>query len=338
MSLVRGTSVQGFIELVDELGGDAQELLRRAHLAPEVIGAHDSWVDYRSVISLLEIAAHATGAGDFGRRLGSRQGPEILGPVGVAARTAPTVGAALQAVEQYMTVYSPALAVGVTSMLGHPLATFEWRIVEPRPPAHGQAAELALGVSLRIFRLLAGEDFLPTSVQLRHEALTERSNYPDFFGCPVEFSAPLYGFRFPSAVLARPVDADGAVHAVVKEYLATIAVPHGLTEVDAVVRLIRQMLPTGALDLDLIAEQLAQHPRTLQRHLAARGTSFAQLVDQVRRDEAERYLRDTDMPLGQLAGVLGFSEQSVLSRACRRWFDASPSQVRRERVEESVVR
>ncbi|MGN6724025.1 MAG: helix-turn-helix domain-containing protein, partial [Marmoricola sp.] len=52
-------------------------------------------------------------------------------------------------------------------------------------------------------------------------------------------------------------------------------------------------------------------------------------VDDVRRAEAERYLRDTDMPLGQLAGVLGFSEQSVLSRACRRWFGASPTQVRR---------
>jgi AraC-like DNA-binding protein len=89
------------------------------------------------------------------------------------------------------------------------------------------------------------------------------------------------------------------------------------------------MLPTGGLDLDLIADQLAQHRRTLQRRLAAQDTSYADLVDRVRREEAERHLRDTDMPLGQLAGVLGFSEQSALSRACRRWFDASPTQVRR---------
>lgn len=330
MSLVRGTSLQGFMELVDELGGDAAELLGRAHLTPEVIGDHDSFIAYRSVISLLEIAARATGAGDFGRRLASRQGLEILGPVGVAARTAPTVGAALQAVEQYMTVYSPALSVGVTVLVGHPLATFEWRIVQPRPPAHPQAAELSLGVSIRVFQLLAGDDFLPTSVHLRHPPLTDRLDYAAYFGCPVEFSAPMYGFRFPSGVLVRPLDADSAVHAVVQDYLGTIAVPHGWTEVDAVTRLIRRMLPTGVLDLDLVAEQLAQHPRTLQRHLAARGTTFADLVDQVRRDEAERCLRDTDMPLGQLAGVLGFSEQSVLSRACRRWFDAAPSQVRRE--------
>lgn len=330
MSLIRGTSIQGFIELVDELGGDPLELLERAHLTPDVVGDHESFIGYRSVVSLLEIAAEATGAGDFGRRLASRQGLEILGPVGVAARTAPTVGAALEAVEQYMAVYGPAVAVGVTVAVGQPLATFEWRIVPARPPAHPQAAELSLGVSIRVFRLLAGEDFLPTSVQVRHEPLTDRASYTDFFGCPVEFSAPLYGFRFPAGVLLRPLEADSAVHAVVRNYLATVAVPHESTEVDAVVRLIRRMLPTGALDLDLVAEQLAQHPRTVQRHLAARGTTFADLVDQVRRDEAERYLRDTDMPLGQLSGVLGFSEQSVLSRACRRWFNASPSRVRKD--------
>lgn len=329
MALIRGTSIQGFMDLVEELGGDAADLLQRAHLTPEVVGEHESFVDYRSVISLLEIAAQATGAADFGRRLASRQGVEILGPVGVAARTAPTVAAALQAVEQYITVYSPAVAVGISVVVGQPLATFEWRIVPARPPAHPQAAELSLGVSIRVFRLLVGDDFLPTSVQLRHAPLTERSDYADYFGCPVEFSAPTYGFRFPSGILVRPVEADSALHAVVKDYLGTIAVPHGMTEVDAVARLIRRMLPTGALDLDLVAEQLAQHPRTLQRHLAVRGTSFADMVDQVRRDEAERCLRDTDMSLGQLAGVLGFSEQSVLSRACRRWFKASPSQVRR---------
>ena len=53
-------------------------------------------------------------------------------------------------------------------------------------------------------------------------------------------------------------------------------------------------------------------------------------MDAVTLHEIGHKLRDTDMPLGQLTGVLGFSEQSVLSRACRRWFDASPSQVRRD--------
>jgi AraC-like DNA-binding protein len=329
MSLVRGTSLLGFVELVGELGADAAPLLRRAHLPASAIGDHDSFVADRSVIAVLEDAARVTGAGDFGRRLATRQGLEILGPVGVAARTAPTVGDALSAIEQYMAFYSPALAVGVGPGPEAALASFEWRLLVDRPPVHRQAAELALGVACRIFKLLAGDDFLPTGVELRHAALTDRADYVRYFGCPVDFSADRYGFRFPAQVLDRPLETDSAVHEMVREYLGTIVVPSASTTVDSVVTLIRRMLPTGGLDLDLIADQLAQHRRTLQRRLAAQDTSYADLVDRVRREEAERHLRDTDMPLGQLAGVLGFSEQSALSRACRRWFDASPTQVRR---------
>ena len=331
MSLIRGTSLQGFTELVEELGEDPLALLRAAHLRPEAVGDHDSFVSYRSVTAVLEAAARATGAGDFGRRLGARQGLEILGPLGVAARTAPTVGAALQAIEQYLTVYSPALAVGVRAQPGDALASFDWRLLDPRPPVHRQAAELALGVSCRVFKLLAGADFLPTSVQLRHHPLTDLPAYTSYFGCPVEFEAPGYGFRFAASILARPVGEDSAVHAVVQDYLDTIVIPAESTTADAVAALIRRMLPTGGLDLDLVADHLAYHRRTLQRQLAAQGTTFGALVDQVRREEAERYLRDTDMPLAQLAGILDLSEHSALTRACKRWFGIAPSQLRRAR-------
>lgn len=328
MSLIRGTSLQGFVELVDELGGSPEELLARAHLARGSVGHHESFVDYRSVIHVLEAAATATGAGDFGRLLAQRQGLEILGPLGVAARTAATVGDALAAIERYLSVYSPALAVSVDVAPGERLATFTWQVVADRPPPHRQAAELGLGVSVRVFHLLAGADFRPVAVHLRHRPLTDPTEYESYFGCRVEFEAEGYGFRLDQRVLSRQLAADGAVHEVVQDYLSSIAIPAETSTADAVVRLIRRMLPTGSLDLDLVAGQLAQHRRTLQRHLAGQGTSFAALVDQVRRDDAERYLRETDMPFIQMAGILGFSEQSAFTRACHRWFGAPPKTVR----------
>lgn len=328
MSLIRGTALQGFSELATELGADADAILRATHLDPSAVGSHDRFLEYRAVIAALEAAARATGAGDFGRRLAHLQGLEILGPLGVAARTAPTVGAALASIERYLGVYSPAIAISVSHTDDPRAASFEWRIVASRPPAHRQSAELALGVTCQVFRLLSGAEFTPTSLQLRHTALTAAEDYATYFGCPVEFSAERYGFRFPVSVLDQPLDADSAVHAVVEEYLDTVVVPHAMSTVESVRRLVHSMLPTGGLDLNLICTQLAVHPRTLQRHLAKEGTSFAALVDEVRREEAERYLRETAMPLGQLAGVLGLSEQSALTRACRRWFGMPPSQVR----------
>lgn len=329
MSLTRGTSLQGFPELVEELGGDPAVLLALAHIPADAVGDQDSFINHRGVIAALEAAATATGTPDFGRQLAMRQGLEILGPVGVAARTAATVGAALKAIDQYMAVYSPTLSATIDARPTERYARYDWKVVSDRPPPHRQAAELALGVSLQIFRLLAGPDFTPVSVHFRHEPLTGAKDYTRYFGCPVRFSHPNTGFLFPRAILARPLAADTAVHEVVREYLNTIAVPADVQTTEPVRLLIRRMLPTGGLTLDLVANHLAFHPRTLQRQLEAQGTSFATLVDEVRREDTERYLRDSDIPLGQLAGILGYSEQSVLSRSCQRWFGTSASAYRR---------
>lgn len=333
MSLIKGTALHGYRELVVELGGDPDQLLSKAHLDGAATEDPDRFIDYRSAISALELAARATSAWDFGRKLGARQGLDILGPVGVAARTAENVGAALTAVDRYMTVYSPALKIAIDPQVGQRYARFDWRMGPDNAPAHPQAAELGLAVSARIFRLLAGGDFRPSTVYFQHQPLTDTADYLRDFGCPVRFGAVSTGFLFDRSILLRPLSADSTVHELVREYLDTIiaaAPPTAPTHlVDQVRLIIRRTLPTGGVSLELVASHLALHPRTLQRRLAELEYSFATLADTVRREEAERYLGETNLPLSGLATTLGYSEQSVLARSCQRWFGASPSAVRR---------
>jgi hypothetical protein len=102
--------LSSYPQLVAELGGDPAELLRAAGIRPQEVGKHDVFLPYRSLILAVESAAAATWTPDFGRRLALRQGIEILGPVGVAARTAATVGDAFTIVETYLAAYSPAIS------------------------------------------------------------------------------------------------------------------------------------------------------------------------------------------------------------------------------------
>ena len=85
----------------------------------------------------------------------------------------------------------------------------------------------------------------------------------------------------------------------------------------------------GATNLEGIARLLAVHPRTLQRQLARERTSYAELLDEVRREVVMRHLTGSNLPMGQVALLAGFSEQAALNHAVRRWYGATPRQVRR---------
>ena len=70
------------------------------------------------------------------------------------------------------------------------------------------------------------------------------------------------------------------------------------------------------------------HSHAFQRRLLEEGTSFHQLLDSTRRELAERYLRQRQMSLTEMAYLLGFSDQGNLTRACKRWFALTPGQYR----------
>ena len=71
---------------------------------------------------------------------------------------------------------------------------------------------------------------------------------------------------------------------------------------------------------------MAMHPRTLQRRLEREGETFDRIRDRIRREKAEYYLYKTNAPLAQVAGIIGYSEESIFTRSCQRWFGLSPRQ------------
>jgi AraC-like DNA-binding protein len=326
MSVIRGTALRGFPDLVTELGGDPDVLLSRAGIDRTDVGRFDAFFTYVALIHAVESAAAATRTPDFGRRLGARQGIEILGPVGVAARTTGTVADGLAIFEQYLAAYSPAIAVVIEN--NSATAFVEFNLLLEHPPAHPQSLELSLAVMLRVFRFLFGAGYAPTVVHIPHAPLTDPADYVRYFSCTARFRERRAGFTFPAEDLNRPLARDELAHQVVREYLDTVVGRRGIGMATSIRELIRQLLPTGAATVPVIADQFRLHPKALRRRLVAEGTNFNAVVDDVRRELAERYLRNTDMTLSHLARELGYSEQSVLSRSCQRWFGAGPAQLR----------
>lgn len=329
MSVIRGTSLVHYPQLVTALGGDPDALLRSAGIRPSDVGQTDAFIPYLGLVQALELAATATGTPDFGRQLALRQGIEVLGPVGVAARTAASVADAFGVFETYLGAYSPAIATRITALNDPDQSFYEFRVrAEPLPP-HPQVIELSLGVTLRVFRFLLGERFAPIRVHFPHEPLNSAEEYRSYFSCPPVFAERAAGLSVWSADLTRAIDRDDLTHHAVIQYLKGIVTTRDPELTEVAVDLVGRLLPTGAVTLTLIAAQFGLHPKAFQRRLSAEGSTFAHLLDEVRRQKAESYLRDTNITLTHLARELGYAEQSVLTRSCRRWFGVGPTAARR---------
>ena len=87
-------------------------------------------------------------------------------------------------------------------------------------------------------------------------------------------------------------------------------------------------LENGAPGIDQAALHMNMSTRNLQRKLAEENTSLATIVDDIRQSEAQRRLKQTQDSLTAIALDLGFSDASAFSRACKRWFGKSPSDIR----------
>jgi len=166
-------------------------------------------------------------------------------------------------------------------------------------------------------------------VHVPHAAIAPREKYLRYFGARPVFEDSLAGFSIRSRDLDQRLAPDPATHAALLAYLDVIVPPGRSSVAPAVAELVRRMCPTGELRIGSVAEQMGLHERTLQRRLAEEGTSYAEVVDAVRRTACQRLLRDTDMTLGHLARELGYAEQGALTRACRRWYGVAPLAYRR---------
>ena len=88
--------------------------------------------------------------------------------------------------------------------------------------------------------------------------------------------------------------------------------------------LAERQLGAGSCSLVLVARELGLHERTLQRRLSEQCLHFEDIIDRLRRERASEYLPYSAIPLAQVAALLGYSDQTALTRACRRWLEQPP--------------
>lgn len=328
---VRSAALRGFRAVVTDLGGDADSLAEAVGLSAEVLDIDDQLIAARSLVELLEHAANTLDCPDLGLRVASRQDVGTLGPLALALQACATAGEALDCAVRFLFVHSHTVTLTTVPDPYEASGVVALRYDIGDNPVTNQGIDLGIGFLHRALKELVGGRYGLRSVELPHHPRAPLSVYESFFDAPVHVDTAVGLLRVPAGIRKQPLKSGGNTHLrqLAEAFLAEQFPDLRQSATAPRVRTaIHQTLGTTPVTVSAVASILAMHPRTLQRHLASENTSFATLLDDVRRNSARRYLTGSDMPMSQVAALLGLSEQAALTHSCRRWWSMTPTDVR----------
>ncbi len=146
-------------------------------MAEESLDRDDSLISLRSATHLLEASAEVTGCGDFGLRLSTYQSVDVLGPVSIVLRNAPTVRAAVDDVIRYLFVHSPGIVVSLNERdpIVKDTVAMSIDIRLSGAVAMHQNCDLCLADAHNFMRLFVGSKYDLRAVSIPHERIVSRA-------------------------------------------------------------------------------------------------------------------------------------------------------------------
>jgi AraC-like DNA-binding protein len=340
---VTGFAAKQAIAALRKRGVASAPLLRRAGLSERDLAAEGGSpigrVSAQAQAKFLDHAAEAMDDSAFGLHLAEQSDPREAGIFFYVASGAENFGEALTLFARYFRIVNEAVRLTLTPT-GEGLAA-EVEFVGLPTHAVRQNAEFGIAAILKALREVAGRQIRPTRAVFAHERSSGLLDFERFFGCPVEFGrvanegASCDLLEFSSGTLAIPlITADPKLIAALQPFCDMAAKERGTANgtLRATVETeVERLLPHGKAKARTVAKTLALSVRTLSRRLADESTTYAEVVDQLRRSLALQYVNDPGMSLSKIAWLLGYEGSTSFNHAFKRWTGRSPSVARNEK-------
>lgn len=328
---IRAAILRGLPALIASVGGPGEEFLAAYGVDVRVVAQPDTYLNLRLVERILEDAARRFDVPDFGLRMAAQQDLHVLGPLAIAMENSSTVGDALACASRFLSVLSPALSHEVIPDPMENPGVVAIRYASTTGTASPQSIDYGIGMVHRVVTLVnGGGSYGLRSVRLPHPPLGREQVYREYFGAEVAFDCADVSLRLPRQLLDVPVSGGNELlRDIAVDFLESHFGHRDVPVADLVTAILEGQSGPDRPDLPKVARLLSLHPRTLQRALTEEGVAFKDLVDAVRREQTRTLITTTDLSFSQVAAQVGLREQSSLTRAVRRWFGRSPSELRR---------
>jgi len=308
---------------LEQYGCDSASMFSEYGLDLESISSNDEQIPAIPMQSIWRKAVEMTGDEGFGLACAQNLHAASFQGLGFAWITSNTLKDAFDRLVRYYRLISSG---GEVLLQENDDDIWLWYKI----PKGGQGAPASLDAALAVFiqlcRFTKGDDFRCKHVEFQHAAPLDKSRFESFFQCPITFLADENRLLFSREELEIPLPMANPALArandqVVIDYLKKNDKGNIVNEVRAS---IIEQLPSGKISQNSIASQVHLSNRSLQRKLAEHGTSYKQLYEEIRKDLAMQYLKESHRTISEVTYLLGFSEPSNFTRSFKRWSGTTP--------------
>ncbi len=322
--LVRSATLAKYSDVARGLGIDPVQMVSRVGLSRQCLLTPDLRVPEASLTDVLEDSAKASQCSALGLLVGESWRLSDFGVLSLLLQHQPTLRQALSELKNYRHLLSDSVMIDITEYPN--VAVLQLVLVSGRAHPGRQRMELAIGALLSLCRFQLGAQWKPRCVHFTHAAPASVQPHLRAFGPSLEFSSEFDGIVLGKDDLDRiNPSSDPHMARYAQNFIELQPRAQEQNIAHDVRRSIHVLLPRGRSHIDQVSESLGLSTRTLQRQLEQTGESFQTLVNEVRREQATRYLETRTHSITQITQLLGFTETSAFSRWFSQQFKVPPS-------------
>lgn len=326
--LIRASPLVAYVKWLETRGRPVDEYLAAVGVAIDPVSDPDRCVPFRSVVTFMRDAADREDLPDLAWRVVTGSSVAELGFLGRIALGGSTVAEGLKLVSQAMPDYCTHEMFDLVEHAGGGALRVRFTLdLDPATRHHAQLVTLSLVTSF-CASARARPPYFEAVAMMPHPVVGLTHLPPGIARSVRVASDDVMRVTFAATVLQAhlprrdpaPPDAPPCGHSASLLEQARLQ--------NAARMIVAAMVAEGRPSAGILAAAAGMTPRTLQRRLAADGTSFAALVDDARREAALTAIASSTAPLAEISASLGYSSPSALTRAVRRWTDHPPRDLR----------
>jgi AraC-like DNA-binding protein len=320
----RATILQDFDQLVFELGGDPDKIFQQADITRAQLTKPDTPISVATIKQVLNLSAQETGCDHFGLELAKRRDmTSYLGVLGAICLAAPTLGEGITKVFSLMRLHSEA-SLWQLQQTGEKCYVI-FSLLDESPGGNKQTQQLVTTLFWRFMHIISEHRWHPTMLSYTFTKPQDLMPYKRTFDVPIDFEADSCGVVFHSADLnIKLPQHDANLHQNLYQHAQAIndSKPRDFKEEIRV--LIRKNLEVQQIGEEHITRFFPFERRTLQRKLKTEGTSYRELLNEVRISMAKEIMANSNIPITRLSDRLCFCDLANFTKSFKQYTGMTP--------------